>query len=166
MALRRSLAAGTADVSIEPLDLGGLADIAWSGSGTHLEDVADQLRRADRDEVVYLVVRADGHAVAKGGIDFARDAGTGNIWQLVTHPDLEGLGLATRLVEALERRGRERGVHRFRMGVEPDNHRARRLYEHLGYRVIGESTASWDAETADGVRYRRTTTLVELEKRD
>jgi hypothetical protein len=48
--------------------------------------------------------------------------------------------------------------------VELDNARARRLYEHLGYRVIGESETSWEAEAADGSRFLYTTTVTEMLK--
>lgn len=86
------------------------------------------------------------------------------MWQLATHPRLEGLGLATRLIHELEWRAVERGVRRLRLGVELDNKRARQLYEHLGYREIGQSEASWQAEAPDGSRYLYTTTVTEMEK--
>ena len=50
------------------------------------------------------------------------------------------------------------------LGVELDNVRARRLYEHTGYCEIGASEAAWDAEAADGSRYLYRTTLTEMEK--
>ena len=42
--------------------------------------------------------------------------------------------------------------------------RARRLYERLGYHVMGESETSWEAEAADGSRFLYTTTLAEMVK--
>ncbi len=162
--LRRAIASGNARIEIEHLELDAIEDIAWSGSRSHLENVAEQLLRARKGEVVYLVIRADRRAVSKGGIDFTKEAGAGTVWQLATHTDLEGLGLATRLIAELEQHALDRGISRLRLGVEVDNPRAKRLYERLGYRTIGESDASWDAEDADGTRFLYSTKLIEMEK--
>ncbi len=45
-----------------------------------------------------MAVLGDGHPVSKGGIDFAKETDAGAIWQLATHPRLQGLGLATALI--------------------------------------------------------------------
>lgn len=93
------------------------------------------------------------------------EPGAGTIWQLATRPRLEGLGLAATLIRELELRAPQRSITNFRLGVEPDNERAIRLYEHLGYRSIGESEASWEAERSHGSRFLYTTRLVEMSKR-
>src|SRR5436190_1208234 len=143
-ALRADIVRGSAQITVMPLERRNIEDIAWSGSRSHLDNVVEQLERVGGGQVIYLVVRANGHAVAKGGIDFAKEAGSGTVWQLATHPRLEGVGLARRLIAELEQCAITRGVRRLRLGVELNNPRARRLYEHLGYRQIGESEASWD----------------------
>lgn len=43
-----------------------------------------------------------------------------------------GLGIGTRLMEAIHKRARQEGITRISLSVEPDNP-ARRLYERLGY---------------------------------
>ena len=163
-ALRAAIVSRAAHIEVTPVEPAHIEDIAWSGSRVHLENVAAQLRRVATGEVEYLAVRADGNAVSTGGIDFAKEAGAGTIWQLATHARLEGLGLASRLMQELESRSLRRGVNRFRLAVELDNARARRLYEHLGYRVTAESDASWDAEAADGSRFLYTTKVTEMVK--
>jgi ribosomal protein S18 acetylase RimI-like enzyme len=162
--LRDAISRGDADLTVVLLEPAAIDEITWSGSPAHLEHVRHELERVRTGEVVYLVVRADGRAVSKGGVDFAKEPCAGTIYQVATRPDLEGLGLATRLFEELEHHTVERGCRRIRLGVEREEHRTRRLYEHLGYRSIGESEASWEAERPDGSRYIYTTTLVELEK--
>ena len=162
--VRAAIAGGRATIEVSPLDAGAIDAIAWSGSPTHLENVVSQLRRVDAGEVAYLVLSADGLPVAKGGIDLAKEDGAGTIMQLATHPELEGLGLATRLIAELEQRALDRGLQRLRLAVELDEPRALRLYEHLGYRRIGTSDASWEAEADDGARYLYSTTLMEMEK--
>jgi ribosomal protein S18 acetylase RimI-like enzyme len=164
-ALRVSILNVTVSLDVTPLTLDEIEQISWSGSRAHLENVVQQLRRVESGEVEYLAVRAPvGLPVAKGGIDFAKEPGVGTIWQLATHPRLEGLGLATRLMEELEARARRRGVRRARLGVEIGNDRARQLYEHLGYEPCGESEVSWEAEPQDGARFLYTTTLTEMVK--
>lgn len=162
--LRDRIASGAARVEVLNLTSGDLPLIAWSGSGAHLENVALQLARVSTGEVEYLAVFVHGHPVSKGGVDFAREANAGTVWQLATHSRLEGLGLATTLIHELEARVVARGVTNIRLGIEPENERARRLYEHLGYRTIGESEASWEAEHSDGSRFMYRTKIVEMLK--
>ena len=139
--------------------------IGWSGTATHVRNVAEQLGRRERGEVDYLVVRDTvGVPIAKGGIDWAHEAGAGTIWQLATHGDHEGRGHATRLIAEAERRIRERGLPRARLAVEPDNTRARALYEHLGYVVAGEREVGWEHEREDGSMGWYATTVLEMEK--
>ena len=163
--LRQRLTEGLAVADVRPLTSDDLPAISWSGSPTHLRNVAVQLERIPAGEVEYLAVFVDERPVAKGGVDFAKEPGAGTIWQLATHEALQGLGLATRLVRALEDRIVARGEATARLAVEPDNGRALRLYEHLGYRTIGTSEASWEAERPDGSRFLYSTTLVEMAKR-
>jgi ribosomal protein S18 acetylase RimI-like enzyme len=163
-ALRAAIVSGAARIEVTPLSLAHIEDIAWSGSRAHLENVAVQLQRVATGEVEYLAVRADGEAVSKGGIDFAKETDAGTIWQLATHARLEGIGLASRLIQELESRSLRRGVNRVRLAVELDNARARRLYEHLGYRVMGESEVSWEAEAADRSRFLYATKVTEMVK--
>ena len=149
-ALRASVRSGTAQLDVSPLLPQEIESIGWSGTQMHLDNVLAELGRVAAGEVEYLTLRADGLPVAKGGIDFAKEPGAGVIWQLATHPQLQGLGLATRLIGGLESRAARRGVLRVRLGVETQNLRALRLYKHLGYETIGESEASWTAEAEDG----------------
>lgn len=162
--LRDQISSGAARIEVRALTSHDLASLEWSGSSAHLENVALQVERVPTGDVEYLAVFADGNPVCKGGVDFAKEAGAGTIWQLATHPLLEGLGLATTLIRELEARVRERGITKIRVGVEPENERARRLYEHLGYRTIGESEASWEAEHSDGSRFTYKTKIVEMLK--
>jgi ribosomal protein S18 acetylase RimI-like enzyme len=97
-------------------------------------------------------------------VDFEETVGAGTIFQLATHPDLEGRGHAQRLIAAAEDRIRGRGLDRARLSVEPENTRAVGLYEHLGYRAVGEREISWEYERDDGVLDRHHATVVDMEK--
>ncbi len=162
--LRASIRSRTVQLDVTPLLPQEIESIGWSGTRMHLDNVLAQLQRVAAGEVEYLTLRASGLAVAKGGIDFAKEPDAGVIWQLATHPQLQGLGLATRLIAELESTAVRRGVRRLRLGVETENLRALRLYKHLGYRTIGESKASWMAEAEDGSPFLYRTTCIEMVK--
>jgi ribosomal protein S18 acetylase RimI-like enzyme len=162
--LRDSIRSGTVRLDATPLLAQEIESIGWSGTRMHLDNVLAQLQRAAAGEVDYLTLRAYGLPVAKAGIDLAKGRNAGVIWRLATHPQLQGLGLATRLIARLESTAVRRGVRRLRLGVEKENLRALRLYKHLGYQTIGESLASWMAESEDGSPFLYRTTCIEMVK--
>lgn len=136
-------AVGPEGLRLDDLRLDDLEAIDWA-EPLHLAYVAEALKRVAGGEVDYLAVRAPaGLPVAMGGIDFAVRPGAGTLWQLLTHPELRGLGLGSRLVAAAETRMRRRGCRYAVLGVEDDNHRARALYERLGYVPFGREVDSW-----------------------
>jgi [ribosomal protein S18]-alanine N-acetyltransferase len=63
----------------------------------------------------------------------------GYIQTVLVHPDRRGQGIGSRLVEFAEQRILSEAPNVF-MCVSSFNHGARRLYERLGYKVIGELT--------------------------
>ena len=148
------------DLRREELDL-----IGWSGTSSHIKNVAGQLDRRDLGLVEYLVVRdRTGAPIAKGAIDYEETRGVGTIIQMATRPDLEGRGHASRLIAEAEKRIRTRGLPKVRLAVEPDNARAKRLYEHLGYRPVGERETGWEYDREDGVVGWYRTVVIDLEK--
>ena len=132
----------------------------WN-SETHLKSMRGYLAR---DDAEYLCVRDDaGAPVCKGAIDYAEHPGAGTIVQVATLGGHESRGLATMLMAEAERRIAARGLPA-RLGVEPDNDRARRLYEHLGYVAVGTRDVGWEQEQPDGTIAWYATTIVEMEK--
>jgi ribosomal protein S18 acetylase RimI-like enzyme len=150
-------------IVVDDLTAADLTAIAWSGGPLHIKSVGEALERVKTGDVEYLVVRdTDGRPVCKGGIDYAEHPVAGTIWQVATRKDLEGRGLATRLIAEAERRIGARGLEWSMIGVEDDNERAIRLYTHLGYETCGREPASWDQLDDEGnVRlYETTITLM------
>lgn len=78
----------------------------------------------------FLGVRLQGRLV--GVIGLERYDGAGLLRSLVVVPDQRGLGLAARLVEALERRAKADGLARLVLLTES----ARSFFEHRGYAVV------------------------------
>ena len=56
-------------------------------------------------------------------------------------PDLRQRGIGTRLMALAEAKARQHGLERCSLSVDVDNDTARRLYEHLGYRIM--DTMHW-----------------------
>ena len=124
-----------------------LAACGWSGSPMHLESVARELHLAARGRADYLVAcPPSGLPIGKGGITYQLAPGSGTIWQLAVHPALQSLGVGTQLIHAMEDRMRERGCRHAEIRVEVTNHRARELYERLGYLAFAEVPDGWQTE--------------------
>ncbi len=156
---------GSTSVTVGDLRRDELELIGWSGSPSHLTNVAGQLDRRDAGGVEYLVVRDEGGTpIAKGAIDYEEFPGFGTIIQVATRSDLEGRGHAQRLLAEAEARIRARGLPAAQVAVEPDNTRARRLYEYLGYQPIGERETGWEYEREDGVRDWYRTVVIDMQK--
>jgi ribosomal protein S18 acetylase RimI-like enzyme len=148
---------------VDDLNAADLTDLDWSGGPLHVTAVGEALERVALGEIDYLVIRdQDRRPVAKAGIDYTEHPGAGTIWQVATRKDLEGRGLATRLIAEAERRIAARGLEWSMIGVEEDNERAIRLYNHLGYEPCGCEPASWDELDSHGnIRlYETTITLM------
>jgi ribosomal protein S18 acetylase RimI-like enzyme len=155
-------------LTIRDLTHADLPSCAWSGSPTHLVSVAAALDRAERGEVEYLCVcPPSGLPVALGGIDYARSAGAGTLWQLAVHGALQSLGIGTLLIGAAEQRIRSRGIGRAELAVEETNPRARVLYERLGYVEFDREAQGWTDQTEDGhwVQYETVCALMRKELR-
>ena len=153
------------EVTVGDLERGELDLIAWSGSASHIKNVARQLDRRDAGAVEYLVVRdRDGLPIAKGAVDYEEAPGSGTIMQVATRGDLEGRGYARMILEEAERRIRERGLRSAMLAVEPDNQRARRLYEWLGYQPLGERETGWEYEREDGTLAWYSTVVLAMQK--
>lgn len=126
---------------LEPADLG---DLDWSGGAEHVRAMADALQAGWTGDLVALVVALPNQRlVASGVVDFRPEPGAGVLSMLAVHEHLQSLGLGTRLVAALEKRVRRRGLRRARLSVEHDNPRALALYRRLGYREVGSTVESW-----------------------
>lgn len=153
----------TVSLTVRDLTHDDLPSCSWSGSATHLVSMAKALDRAARGEADYLAVcPPSGLPVAVGGVDYAKTAGAGTLWQLAVHEALRSCGIGTILIQAAEQRIRSRGLDRAELGVEESNPRARALYERLGYVAYGSTTESWDVDGPNGttLRYEAVCTLM------
>jgi ribosomal protein S18 acetylase RimI-like enzyme len=153
------------NLQIDDLKEEDLTRISWSGSATHIKNVAQQLKKVQRGEAEYLVLRLpDGTPVAKGLIDHLYSEDSSEIGQLAVHPDLQGRGLGTKLIAAAESRIFKWGHDWAVIGVEVENHRALKLYKRLGYNIFGQTEDSWTAEDSSGKEIIHYADLILLRK--
>lgn len=125
------LQAGEGEIVLSPA-----AEPAWEnlflGEGFDPVDGASRLailRRAQGS--LFASVRVGGETVAVGCGCFSH--GWGSVHGMRTLPAQRGRGHATRIIHALQREARERGLARMFLQVEQGNAAARSLYARLGF---------------------------------
>src|SRR5215469_10516586 len=95
---------------VVPLTVRDLTDedlpaCAWSGSRSHLVNVAEALERARLGEVDYLAAcPPSGLPVAIGGVDYVKSPGAGTLWQLSVPGALHSCVIGSILSQAAEHR--------------------------------------------------------------
>jgi ribosomal protein S18 acetylase RimI-like enzyme len=88
-----------------------------------------------------------------------------DIQSLRVHPHYRGAGIGSRLVRACEEYSRLKGHERISLSVALDNSRARRLYERLGYAVVGPNYCDvWFYTDAKGQNVRVEETVLDMIK--
>lgn len=112
----------------------------WGWFSAHREIFHDAFAGFEQGEGLFLVAEAQGFPVGQIWIDLARyrDRSRALLWALRVLPGLQGAGIGRHLVEACEVRLRARGVATIEVTVEKTNPGARRFFERLGYRLVGE----------------------------
>ena len=104
------------------------------------EAIFDEALRSDEYADVYML--EDGGRTVGFGVTaktFSREAGGKVLWleELYILEECRGRGLGREYFSFIENYAREHGFARIRLEVEPENVRARSLYERLGYRPLG-----------------------------
>jgi GNAT superfamily N-acetyltransferase len=120
----------------------------------------ERLRRQQAGSAVYLIAWHDelpvGHALLKwNGAENAHAVGhrpgdCPEIEDLFVREEMRSQGIGTQLLQAAEKLARERGRKMIGLSVSATgNDRARRLYDHLGYRDAGFGAYLECGETVD-----------------
>lgn len=127
-----------------------LLPLEWGGEfWAHRELIRDAFERQRRGEVRMLVADADGFPIAQAWIDFTRkrEQGVAVIWALRVQQAFWGKRIAGRLLDAAEQVIADEGFTIAELAVDPENHRAKRLYLRHGYVEAG-----WENEHTSWVR--------------
>lgn len=104
---------------------------------SHLERTADTVLAGTPFAVIYMLEsggKTAGYALL--AITWSQEGGGETIWvdELYILPQFRGQGLGTAFFSELRRI--YPNAARFRLEIEPDNEKARALYERMGYRFL------------------------------
>lgn len=131
-----------------------LPAIEWDGRFTpHRRIIEETFGSQGRGENIMLVAQdAAGFPVGQVWVNVAerREKQVGTLWALRVHPDRQGRGIGTRLVNAAEDVLRRLGCAWAELDVEKDNDAAMRLYQRLGYRIAAANESTTHYTTPDG----------------
>lgn len=130
-----------------------LRPLEWFGWFTpHRALFEEAYDRQQRGETLMLVAHARDFPVGQVWIDLSRKSSerTAILWALRVLPGLQSSGIGTRLIARAEALIRARGFGWSEIGVERDNAAALRLYERLGYRIVGAQHHRVEYQTPSG----------------
>ncbi len=130
-----------------------LRALEWHGLFTpHRRIIRAAFRAQERGSNVMLIAEVQRAPIGQVWLSFRRQGGevTGFIWALRVIPWLQGLGLGSRLVQIAEQIACAHKCSVLELGVEKHNQRARKLYERLKFKVVGDLRDEYRFTTPEG----------------
>ncbi|MDA5110051.1 MULTISPECIES: GNAT family N-acetyltransferase [Brevibacillus] len=123
---------------IRPFRLGDYSAITriWQETGleeSETESLNDLAKQLAWDSDLVMVAEKDGEVV--GVVVGTIDGSRAYFYRLAVTPRLQGTGIGRKLVEAIEKRFQQRGVHRVLIMVNQDNPEVLPFYYSLGYEM-------------------------------
>lgn len=145
-----------------------LRELEWHG-GPDLRSFYEEMWRLhERGEATVLVAEFNRYPVGQLVIHWSGKPGHLGFpdqQSLRVHPAFRGMGLGTALIEASEYTVRQAGHAKIGLSVNVLNDKARKLYERLGYTVIGEAYEDkWSYVDAAGAEIVCTETVLDMVK--
>ena len=141
------------DVTIRLGEQKDLLDLEWFGMFADFRNLFSSAYESHvRGENIMLVAEVNHFPVGQVWIDLAKlqTDEIGILWALRVLPTLQNLGIGSALIRSAESILSSRGYKISELGVAKDNHDAKRLYERLGYQVVGDNIEEWDYITLKG----------------
>ncbi len=126
-------------------------EASFPGDRLRSAELAGFVRAADVD---VWVAEVDGEVVADAIVVFGRGFRAARLASLVVDPRYRCRGIAARLMRHLEAEAVQRGCLAMRLEVRVDNPAARRLYDALGYELVG-TTAGFYQDGSAALRLRK-----------
>ncbi|MFZ6031447.1 MAG: GNAT family N-acetyltransferase [Chloroflexota bacterium] len=129
-----------------------LPELEWGGEYIHFRRLyAEAYRLSERGDT--LMWLADLEAVGvigqafvslrSGRAELSDGRSRAYVYAFRVKPPYRGQGVGTKIMETIEADLLRRGYQRVTLNVAKGNAGARRLYERLGYRVIGSDPGCW-----------------------
>lgn len=133
-----------------------LASFEWFGEYAHFRHLEEaNFRDVELGMKLWFVAEIRGFPAAHMKVnlhvtDPLRGHPRGYLFALRTFDPFQGIGIGTALIRVAEDALRARRFRYVSIAVGVDNHRARRLYERLGYTVYREETGRWHYVDLEG----------------
>ena len=125
----------------EPADVDTITSLDHAAFSTEWWYSGTTFFRAMHDQTRFIMVERNGLPVGYGfGHAFGAQA---HITRLAVHPEQQGQGLGTRLLEALILHFRAQGAETITLNTQTDNEDALRLYRHFGFTSAGDVVTVW-----------------------
>jgi len=138
---------------IRPLREEELPALEWDGEYAHFRHLFRQsFEEMQLGQRVMLVATAAGSGALAGQVfiqfissdpKYADGASRGYLYALRVKPEYQNRGLGRQLIQAAEEQLRGRAMQVSTIGVAKDNLHAQRLYERMGYQIVGEDPGRW-----------------------
>ncbi len=107
-----------------------------------------RVRRSIKDKETMVLVASSNGVLSGFAIMKFRDQES-HLFLLAVEPKIQRTGIGAALLAWLEKSCRTASMRRIRVEVRASNRKARKFYEHSGFRVIGQETGYYDKrETA------------------
>lgn len=104
--------------------------------------------------IICLVASRRAEVLGYVTVERRRNSGTGRLTSIAVAPRAAGARVGRRLLAAAEKAAQAATLSRLRLEVRAGNARARRLYEHAGYRAL-ETLDDYYEDGAAALRYEK-----------
>ena len=134
-------ASAPASVRVRRAEMSDLDDLVMLEDQTFDSDRlsrAQYRRHLDSDSALVLVASANHrNFLGTAVVFFRKGSHVARLYSIASKPEARGKGVGAALLDAVETAARQRRCRVVRLEVREDNAGAVRLYERLGYRLIG-----------------------------
>lgn len=142
------------DIIFRACRLSDLKDLEWFGMFyNHRSIIRESFRRHKAGTNYMIVAEANSFPIAQAWIDLEkkRQENTGVIWALRVLQPFQRLGIGTDLIRISEDYLKRKKYSVSEISVEKNNLSAKRLYERLGYILMGQAIEEYSFVTPDGI---------------
>jgi ribosomal protein S18 acetylase RimI-like enzyme len=148
-------------IVIRPTTQNDLLALEWDGEYKHFRRLYSEIfQSASRGKAIMWVAELPGTGIigqlfvqlTSARLELANGAERAYIYGFRIKPDFRGRGLGRRMMQVAEDDLAKRCFRRATLNVARDNPQARRLYESLGYQVVGMDPGQWTYIDHLGIR--------------
>src|SRR5579872_895961 len=107
-------------------------------------NIEKSLKESLRGDCFYIVAEINGKIVGQIKASLPKKDFTSYMSALRIPKEFRNQGIGTELIQYMENLLRKKGYKNVRISVALDNPNAQRLYERLGYKVVGKRVDTWD----------------------